>query len=213
MKRNKKKRKIKKTFILFLLMIIILAILGFCVKDIYDNLSSTSQKKIEVLDKIKDYDYQLNENDSPYFKKIFKKLKKELMNKDVNEEKYAKLMSELFVIDFYSLEYAINKNDIGGVQFVYGDYQTDFQKYAKDTVYRYVENNIYKNRKQTLPNIKNISVKNIEQKEFESNTKSDDEAYYVTIKIGYETDLEYPEECNLILIHNNNKLEIASMNE
>ena len=55
MKANKKKRKLKTSFILTILIIIIIAILGFCIKDIFDSLNTKSQKKVEVLDTIKGY--------------------------------------------------------------------------------------------------------------------------------------------------------------
>ena len=212
MKANKKKRKLKTSFILTILIIIIIAILGFCIKDIFDSLNTKSQKKVEVLDTIKGYGYQLNENDPEYFKELFKKLKKELESDDMDEEEYAKIMSKMFIADFYSLDCAINKNDVGGTQFVYKDYQNDFESYAKDTVYRYVENNIYKNRKQSLQNVEKVSVSKIEQDDYETEVASDDKAYYVTLKITYKEDLQYPTESNLILIHSNDKLEIAAMN-
>ena len=212
MKKNKKKRKIKTSFILTVLIIVILAILAFCIKDIFNSLTTKNQKEVEVLDTIKGYGYQLNENDSKYFKELFKTLKKELEQDNIDEEKYAELVSKLFITDFYSLDHVLNKNDVGGTQFVYKDYQSDFESYAKDSVYRYVENNISENRKQTLPDVKKVKVSDIKQDEYKSEVASDDEAYYVTLKITYVKDLEYPTECSLILIHSNDKLEIAAMN-
>ena len=46
----------------------------------------------------------------------------------VDEEKYATYISQMFLADFYTLNSALNKNDVGGVQFVYKDYQEDFLK-------------------------------------------------------------------------------------
>ena len=63
------------------------------------------------------------------------------------------LISKLFVIDFYSLNSALNKNDIGGKEFVYRNYQEDFSKLAKETIYKYVENNIYGKRNQEFENL------------------------------------------------------------
>ena len=97
MKANKKKRKLKTSFILTILIIIIIAILGFCIKDIFDSLNTKSQKKVEVLDTIKGYGYQLNENDPEYFKELFKKLKKELESDDMDEEEYAKKCAEAII--------------------------------------------------------------------------------------------------------------------
>ena len=57
-----------------------------------------------------------------------------------------------------------------------------------------------------------MSVSKIEQDAYETEVASDDKAYYVTLKITYKEDLQYPTESNLILIHSNDKLEIAAMN-
>lgn len=212
MVKNKKKRKLKTPVILTILVIIVLGILVFSVKDLFDSLTNKGQKKVEVLDTIKGYDYKLDENDSKYFKELFNRLKKTLTEKNVNEKEYAKLVSQLFITDFYSLGHAINKNDVGGTQFIYKDYRETFETYAKDTVYRYVENNIYGNRKQTLPDITKVEVTEVEQGSFETDIAQDDKAYNVTLKLTYEKDLDYPTTCNLTLIHSNDKLEIAAMN-
>ena len=203
----KKNKKFKYIFILVLIVLFILLFVG--VKNIYDTLSNNTQvKTLMTIDK---YGYTLNENDSPYFKKLFETLKENLESEKVDEEEYAKVMSQLFVTDFYSLKYAISKSDVGGLQFVYSDYQSSFTTKAKDTVYAYVKSNVYGKRKQELPNIKNIEIDNIEQKEYEGDTISDDEAYYVDLKITYDQDLDYPEEVSLVLVHSNDKLEIVKM--
>ncbi len=203
----KNKKKLKYIFILVLIVLFILLFVG--IKDIYDTLSNNTQvKTLMTIDK---YGYTLNENDSPYFKKLFESLKENLESDEPDEEEYAKVMSQLFVTDFYSLKYAISKSDVGGIQFVYSSYQSSFTTKAKDTVYAYVKSNVYGKRKQDLPNIKSIEIDNIEQKEYEGDTISDDEAYYVDLKITYDQDLDYPEEVSLVLVHSNDKLEIVKM--
>ena len=203
----KNKKKLKYIFILVLIVLFILLFIG--IKNIYDTLSNNTQvKTLMTIDK---YGYTLNENDSPYFKKLFESLKANLESDEPDEEEYAKVMSKLFVTDFYSLKYAISKSDVGGIQFVYSSYQSSFTTKAKDTVYAYVKSNVYGKRKQDLPNIKSIEIDNIEQKEYEGDTISDDEAYYVDLKITYDQDLDYPEEVSLVLVHSNDKLEIVKM--
>ena len=207
----KRKRRVKTSFILVVLVLIALGLLAYGIKDLTSSLQPAKQNKVEVLDTIKGYGYKLDENDSEYFKTLFKQLKKVLKSKKIEEEKYAKLVAEMFITDFYSLDSALNANDVGGVQFVYKNYQKDFEKGAKDTVYRYVENNIYKNRKQDLPSIKEVKVNSIKQDSFKTDVASDDKAYYVTVKITYDKDLGYPTTSDLILIHNDKKIEVASM--
>ena len=207
-----KRKKIKKfRLVMTVVFIILFILLIFSVKDIIGSLK-TGESKIEILDTIKDYNYSLNEYDSAYFKKVFKKLKTELKKKKVDEKEYAKLISELFVIDFYSLDDALNKNDVGGIQFVYTDYQEDFVKYAKDTIYKYVDNNIYGDRKQKLPKVKSVEVTDMKQDKVSfENDVNDDKAYYVDITINYDKDLEYQKNVELVIIHNDKKLEIAKL--
>lgn len=209
-----KKRKFKFKFKTIMIFIFILLIIGlcFCIKDIIGVLKSNGASEVEVLSEIKDYNYTLNENDLEYFKEKFMLLKTELDKKEMDEEKYASLISELFVIDFYSLNASLNKNDVGGIQFIYTDYQADFVKFAKEGIYKYVENNIYGNRKQELPIVIETEVKSIEQDKASFDNKVEDtKAYYVDVLITYKKDLEYSKEAKLVIIHKDNKLEIAKL--
>lgn len=205
-----KKRRIKVNLILGVLLGVVLAIMFYCLFDIYTSLKSNGGKEVEILDTIEGYGYTLDENDSPYFKNIFKKLKKNLESKEIDEEEYASLLAQLFIIDFYSLDYATNKNDIGGVQFVYADYQEDFVHKAKDTVYKYVENNMYGKRKQELPVVTEVLTE-VKQEKRVFDSITDDKAYVVTIQITYKEDLNYPTESTLVFVHNGNVLQLASM--
>lgn len=191
---------------------IVVIVMMYCLFDIYKSVKSSGAKEVEVLDRIDGYDYQMDENDSPYFQNLFKDLKKVLSEKQIDEEEYASVIAKLFVTDFYSLEYATSKNDVGGVQFVYKAYQEDFIHKAKDTVYKYVENNLYGKRTQELPSVKEVTASSIKQEAyFFENDIEDAEAYIVNVEITYDNDLEYPTECTLVLIHRDNVLEIAAM--
>lgn len=201
-----KKNKLK--FIFLTIIIILFVLLFICIKDIYNALKSTN--KVKTIMTIEKYNYTLNENDSPYFKKLFKQLKDTLETKKVDEEKYAELLSKLFVTDFYSLKYALSKNDVGGIQFVYTDYQNTFTKKAKDTVYAYVKSNIYGKRKQELPNIKKVELNKLDTSEYELNDETV-KSYEVTLDITYDKDLDYPKTVKLTLVKSNNKLEIVEM--
>ena len=178
-------------------------------RDIYVSLSS--DHTVKTLDSIENYNYTLNENDSKYYKKIFQELKDNLESEEINEEEYAVSVSKLFAVDFYSLEYAFSKSDVGGIQFVYDGYRDIFSLKAKDTVYAYVESNVYGKRTQELPNVTDVEVTNVEQKEYNGKTESDSKAYYIDLTLTYEKDLGYPTECSFVLIHHDNKLEIVEM--
>ncbi|MDD3049402.1 MAG: hypothetical protein PHQ89_05495 [Bacilli bacterium] len=205
------KRKIKVNAILSLIIIVLIGVLVFCIKDIIKSLKANEQTKVEILDSVEGYDYSLNENDSKYFKELFTNLKETLSKEKVDEEEYAKIISQLFITDFYSLANSLNKNDVGGIQFVYTDYQESFVKKAKETVYATVENNIYGKRNQVLPSVKEVTITDISETTFEMTDYEDEKAYEVNVKITYDEDLEYSSNATLVLVHLNNKLQIAQM--
>lgn len=209
---KQKKRRIKVNLILSLIVVVLVGIMIYCVFDIFGSIKTKTQNSVEILDKIEGYDYELNENDSAYFETLFGDLKKTLEAEEVDEEQYASLVSQLFITDFYSLEYAINKNDVGGIQFVYKDYQNDFVSKAKTSVYNYVENNIYGDRKQELPVVSEVIVNSVEMENYIfDNDVEDSNSYVVNASVTYSKDLGYPTEVTLVLIHSNNKLEVAKM--
>lgn len=207
----KKKRRLKTWPIILLFCIVIFGILIFCVVDVINSLKGKNTKEIKILNTIESYNYTLNENDSAYVSAVFEKLKGELENDIIDEEKYAKFVTQMFIADFYTLNSSVNKNDVGGIQFVYEEYRKDFLSSAKDTVYRYVENNIYNDRTQILPVVSDVEITNIEQKLYNSNKVTDGKAFYVTANISYKEELDYPTNVSLVLVHNNKKLEVAVM--
>lgn len=201
--------KIKKiSNILTIVVVILLIILVFFVKNIYDEIKNSSSEEVKVLDTIENYGYILTENDTELFKKEFKELKDILNDENIDNEKYAEVISKLFIIDFYSLESAINKNDVGGVQFIYEASKENFTKKAKDTIYNHIENNIYGKRKQELPNVSEVKLENIKEKEIDDFN----EAYLLELSISYEKDMNYPKSVDITIVNNNNKLEILSIN-
>ena len=210
MKKRKKQKKNKmKKIVILILVVLVLAVSGIYVKQTY--FSKKKVTEVKVVDKLEKYDYSVSENATEYYKNLFKELKTVLNKDEVDEEKYAKLLSQLFLADYFNLDNKISKNDVGGVQFVYKDYQETFVKLSTESVYKYVESNIYGNRKQELPVIKNVEVTDVTTGEFEYGDKVDEKAYVVELAISYEKDLGYQTSATLTLIHSNNKLEIAKM--
>lgn len=209
---KRKKRKLKSWPLVVLFFVITIGILVYCVLDIKNSLKSKGKSsEVQVVNEISNYGYKLEETDTKYFKSLFNKLKKELEKETVDEQEYASLVSQLFITDFYSLDAAINKNDIGGRQFVYSDFEDTFIKLAKSSVYKYVENDTYGKRDQELPNVTNVEVTDIKRSTYKSDSKSDDNAYDVSLKVTYKKDLGYPTVINLTLIHDDKLLSIASM--
>ena len=111
--------KLKKSVKRFLLLlaIIVIALVGFLT---YSFITKESKvEEVKVLKEIKGYGYKLKDNKSDAYKKLFASLEKELGKSKVEEEKYVELISEMFILDFYSLEEKVAKTDVGGVDFVY----------------------------------------------------------------------------------------------
>lgn len=204
--------KIKKlNNIITIVIIILLIILGILVFGIIKNLTNDVKETV-VLDTIENYNYELTDNDTEYFKETFKELKKSL--KEENEEEYAIAVSKLFIIDFYSLSSAINKNDVGGTQFIESSARENFIKKAKDTIYKNVENNMYGDRKQELPTVKEVTIETIQK-----STKDNLDYYNVLANVSYEKDMGYPTKLELTLTYSklidssNNHLEIIKIED
>lgn len=194
--------------ILTIVVVILLIILIVFIKNIYDEIKNSSGEEVKTLDTIENYGYILTKNDTDLFEKEFKNLKRILDEEEIDKEKYAETISKLFIIDFYSLESAINKNDVGGVQFIYESSKEHFIKKAKDTIYNHIENNIYGKRNQELPNVSEVKLEKIEEKEIDEF----EESYILELSISYEKDLNYPKEVEITIVNNNDKLEIVSIN-
>lgn len=189
--------------IITILIVISFMILVFLIGNIIKDLTN-KVKETETLDTIDNYSYVLTDSDTDYYKEQFKELKKILQAEEVNEEEYAKTISKLFLIDFYSLASSINKNDVGGSQYVEEAYRDTFIRKAKDTIYANVENNIYGDRKQELPNVTQVEITKI--------TKAKT-GYETQASITYDKELGYAKEVILTLTKKENILEISSLKE
>ena len=158
---------------------------------------------------MENYDYYLDENATEYYKELYNELKNILNEDEVNNEEYAKIVSKLFITDLFTLDNKLTSSDIGGLQFIYSDFKDDFIKIAKTTLYSSVESNIYGDRSQELPIVKNVVINDINESSFSYKDNSLN-AYDVNITIQYEKDLDYPSEYKLVLIWNDKYLQIAS---
>ena len=141
-------------------------------------------KEIKVLKSIDEYGYELKDNKTKKYKEMFKELEDILREDEVNQEEYAKKVAEMFVYDFYSLEDKVAKTDVGGVDFVHPDALDNFLLNAEDTYYKYIESNIYGERKQDLPAVDTITVESITPTEFAYN-KAKHEGYEVKVNWTY----------------------------
>ena len=205
----KRKISIKKIARFAILLVLFIIVVSTIVKAL---INADKKASVKVVSELKDYNYVLKDNSTQYFHDLFYKLEDTLEKEEINEEEYAKLVGQLFLTDFFTLDNKTNKNDVGGIQFVYKDYQKDFASYASDSVYRSIENNLIGERNQQLPIVSEVIVLNIEQKEYQySETKKDDKTYVIDLKINYKKDLDYQQKATLFLVHEENKLVVVEL--
>ena len=210
-----KKRKLskKKIFKFLLMLIVIIAIIVGAVS-LFLNDGKSTKKVVKVEDEIEKYGYKMDDNETKYYKELFKKLKTTLESDEVDEDEYATLVSQLFIADFLNLDNKTSRNDVGGVQFVYTDFQNDFIKLAKEGIYNGIVNESSRTKDQNkLPVVTNVEVVNLEHISHDYLDTTDDDAIKVDLNITYETDLDYQKTTSLILVHNDIKLEIVEMSE
>lgn len=180
----KLKKKVK--IIIAIIVLIIIAVVGVV---IYKNLNTTPSevKEVEILNTIPEYGYNLTDNKTDKYEKLFRELEDILTAKEVDEEQYANKISEMFIYDFYSLEDKSTKTDVGGVEFVHPDAVENFLLNAEDTYYKYVESNIYNEREQSLPVVDEISIKSTEQTSYIYNNQ-EYEAYRIGASWTYTSE-------------------------
>ena len=216
MAKKKKRVKVKFDNIIILILVVMLIglgiTLGVLVKRSFKKPTS-DVVETQVVDKLDEYGYYLTDHNTDYYKKKYNELKDLLSSDKVDEEKYATLISELFVIDFYDLNSKLSKKDVGGVQFVAKDYQETFVKTATDMdgIYYYVKSDLYGDRKQELPEIKNVEVLKTTKEAFKFDKLNDSNAYKVVLTVDYKKDLGYPKTVTLVLVHTGKKLEIVEV--
>lgn len=206
----KLKKKVKIT--LYIILLLIVAFAGvFVYKKFYDKPDDI--KEVKVVNKVEKYGYSLKESKPAKYKEMFKELKEILSKDKVDEEAYVKKISEMFIYDFYSLNDKVAKTDIGGTDFVYNEVLENFLQNAQDTYYKYIESNIYNNRKQSLPVVATISVDNVEKKAFAYGDKTDEEAYVVDVSWTYTDDQfsDYQNKATLVFIHDDIKLSLVEL--
>lgn len=207
----KLKKKVKVTLCIIIWLIV--AVAGVIIYKKYFDDKHKDTKEVKVVNKVEKYGYTLKENKPAKYKEMFSELKEILNKDDVNEEEYAKKISEMFVYDFYSLNDKVAKTDIGGTEFVYNEVLENFLQNAQDTYYKYIESNIYNNRKQSLPVVANITIDNIEKKAFAYGNKTDEESYTVDVSWTYTDDqfADYQTKATLVFIHDDIKLSLVEL--
>lgn len=183
-------------------LIILILILIYAVVGVYYNL--THQEKtpeVKEVDKVDKYNYVLKSNATELQKTQFNELK-EILNGDIVDDDYAKIIAKMFVTDLYTLTNKINKYDVGGIDYVFESGKSNYKLNVEDTLYKYLEDNTDNKRNQELPLVTNVDVENIESVKYKIGETSYD-AKKVLVNITYEKDLGYDTKVNIVLVKDN----------
>lgn len=205
MKKARKRKYKQKPFIILSLILVVIGI------SVWYFFFREKPITVTVISEIDGYSYHLNSNETRLYKKYYKELEKELEDSKLDEENYAKLISKLFIIDFYTLTNKLTNRDIGGIEFIHSNLQEQFTNEASSTVYKYVKNNLSGSRKQRLPEVNKVDIKSIEKISYNNKDYKDDSGYKVVVDINYNKDYDYPKEQTLYIIHEDNKLSIVEV--
>jgi len=203
---TKRRRKKAKVGPIILLLVVVFVVAGYLIYN-----SRPKLQVVSVVKEIDEYNYYLEDNATNIYKDNFNKLEEELRDNKIDEENYAKLVGKLFVIDYYTLNNKITNKDIGGVQFIHSNLKNDFIKEASETIYKYVKNDLYGDRKQDLPEVKSVDVKEFKEIKYKNKDYKDDNGYELEIEVKYKKDYDYPKSVNLKIIHEDNKLVIVEI--
>jgi len=206
------KMKKKYKVILVLLLVVILILSGLA---LYRFFNSPEEEKppitniTKVTNAIEGYNYTLEDRDTELFGELFKTLKENLESDTPNEETYAKTLAQIFIVDLFTIDNKISKYDIGGLEYLYEGARESFRSKILDSIYKTVEDDSYKTRKQNLPIVKTVEVLNVENTTYKiGDTKYN--AYQINLSWTYEENLGYDTKASIVLIKEENKLSIVS---
>jgi len=169
------------------------------------------------IDSIKGYDYVLYDDSTELYKTLYYELKDILETETIDEAKYAEVISKMFIADFYTLSTKVTNQDVGGLDFIYSNNKDNFKLKASNTLYKYIESNVYGDRKQKLPEVTEFiscvsKVDGYNYKDKDSGlTIFDTKSYIVDVTWKYKEDLGYDNEARIRLVHEGNILSIVSV--
>lgn len=204
-----KKRRRNILIIIAVLIIICISLVVYFFRVDLSKKKDEEVSKPSYIDIIKGYDYTLEERDTKLFKDTYYQLKEVLSSSEINYEEYAKLLSELYVIDLYTIDNKFDKYDVGATEYIYTDGVENFILKVDDTIYKYVEDYKDGKRKQDLPIVESITVSSVEEEKFQIGEEELD-GYKVNVKWEYKEDLDYDTEAIINLVKKDDKLYIVS---
>lgn len=199
----KKKYKILLIVIIVLIIVIIAAIVAFKFLK-----GSEPAEPVKVVDSIDNFDYTLDDRDTELMKNTYNELKTVLSSDEIDYEKYAEILSKLFVIDLFTMDNKVNRYDVGSTEYVYPDSVDNFKTNVEDTIYKSMENNSDGKRRQDLPEVSSIDNTSVETSTFTIG-EEEHESFVVNINWSYVSDLGYDDNATITLIELNEKLYVV----
>ena len=197
----------KKKYKIALILIIILIIIVTLFMALKFFLKNEPAEPVKVVDSIENFSYTLDDRDTELMKNAYNELK-EVLNNDIDYEKYAELLAKLFVIDLFTMNNKVNRYDVGSTEYVYPDSVDNFKTNVEDTIYKTMENNSNGKRKQDLPEVKSITLEKITEDTYEIGEETYD-SYVVSLNWEYVTDYGYDDTATITLIELNDQLYVT----
>ena len=185
----------------------IIFLIAFVILYIYGYLSRSKDElvnKVNAYDSIEKYGYVLNDNVTTYYKDEFQKLK--AME---DEQEIAEQVAKLFVIDLFSINYKVNKYEVTSAQYYYSDKREMFRNKVIDQLYNFVIDNSYDDRKQELPEVKEVTITDTKKDTYKLGDEKR-ECYVVKVSISYVKDLGYDSKAKVVLVHDGNNMSVVS---
>ncbi len=199
------KRKYRRVLLLFIAIFIICVLVLLMVK-FFHNLDSG--QKVNVVDSVENYDYVLEDRDTVLYKNIYNELKNVLDSDSVDNDKYAELVSKLFITDLFTMANKLSKYDVGGADFVYPDNVANYKLDVEETLYKTLKNNADGKRKQDLPVVKDITLASLEKSKFKIG-ETEVDSIVCTLNWTYEKDYGYDTDATVTLVNKDDRIYVV----
>lgn len=170
---------------------------------------STKETNYQEIDKIENYEYILKDRDTELMKEVFLKLKTTLAQEEIDYEEYALYLSELFIVDLYTIDNKTNKYDVGSINYVLPDIRENYRLNVEETLYKFVEDKNISQRENEYPIVKSIKEESIDNITYKYN-EIEYNGYKVILNWEYEKDLDYDINGEITLINKDDKLYVVS---
>jgi hypothetical protein len=196
-----------------ILIAILFLVVGFGLIS-YERMQNKRNKPVNVAvinDKIDKYGYTLNNNATAYYQQEFDNLKS-LADSNGNDEEIAKQVAKLFVIDLYSMNYKVNKYEVTSAQYFYSDKQDMHKQKVIDKLYNLMEDNTYGDRKQSLPEVTNVTINSSTKSTYALSDKNKVDSYIIDLTITYKEDLGYDTDVLITMVKDSNNINMSVVN-